>query len=636
MKRSIYLIMLSLIISASLACAGETVTETIVEEKIVEVPVDREVIKEVEVEVEKVVTKEKIVEKIVPPPDYKPGNRGDVARDDTLIITGFGPGATQWEGFDNLNPYSLGGLGRVRGILNKTIYEYMYYYNHNTGEQIPWLATSYDTHADGMGVDVTLRDGIEWSDGVAFTCDDVKYTIELLRDTEELVFASDMNEWVKDVDCKDDHNFTINLNKPNVRFFYFYFVENSEIHIQILPKHVWEKEDPLEFNNWDPDKGYPVGTGPYVAVEASAQGQIFDRNDAWWASKVGFSHQPVPLRIAYIPPGSADTAAARTINNEFDVASIMQPGVFLAAKSKNPNVKSWAVEGPSWGAADACLYTLGLNTQWGAMSDVNVRRAINRTVDREKLVMLAYESSTVARGIPYSTYGGLLAYEQKQADLIAKYDPTKHDLAEAADHMALSGWTKDGDGMYTKDGAKFTFDLHVPGWLKPMGPVLEKQFKDGGFDTTFVLHDPDNAPMFDKVRTGNADAWVVVHCGSSNEPWGTLQHYHSKFAAPSQGEMNSYIWGNSHYNNPDYDAIIDQMDAVPGDPNSAEYMALADQALEYFLKDITEVTLAEERHVVTFNDTYWKGMMSANDPYVAPYSLWAAFIQVVLNVSKAQ
>ena len=32
---------------------------------------------------------------------------------------------------------------------------------------------------------------------------------------------------------------------------------------------------------------------------------------AWWASKTGFSHQPVPLRVAYIPPGSADTAAAR-------------------------------------------------------------------------------------------------------------------------------------------------------------------------------------------------------------------------------------------------------------------------------------------------------------------------------------
>ena len=319
MKRSFYLLMISsIVLSISIACAGET--ETIVEEKIVEVEVEK--IVEKEVEVEKIVEKERVVEKVVPPPDYKPGNRGDVAREDTLIITGFGPGATQWEGFDNLNPYSLGGLGRVRGILNKTIYEYMYYYNHNTGEEMPWLATSYDTHTDGMGVDVTLRKGIEWSDGESFTCDDVKYTIELLRDTPELVFASDMNEWVKDVNCKDDHNFTINLNKPNVRFFYFYFVENSEIHIQILPKHIWENEDPLEFNNWDPDKGYPVGTGPYVAVEASEQGQIFDRNDAWLAAETGFSHLPVPLRVAYIPPGSADTAVARNINNEFDVASI--------------------------------------------------------------------------------------------------------------------------------------------------------------------------------------------------------------------------------------------------------------------------------------------------------------------------
>ena len=272
-----------------IACGGTT-TETIVEKEIVEVvkevPVEKEVIKEVEVE--KVVVEEKEVikevevvkkeivevEKIVVPPDYKAGHRGDVAREDTLIMTGFGPGAS----------------------------ECMYYYNHNTGEQIPWLATSYTTHEDGMGVDFTLRQGIKWSDGEDFSCDDVKYTVELLRDTPELVFASDMGEWVKNVTCVDDHNVTINLNKPNVRFFYFYFVENSEIHIQILPKHVWEKEDPLEFTNWDPDKGYPVGTGPYVAVEATGQGQIFDRNDAWWAAETGFSHLPVPLRVAYNTP----------------------------------------------------------------------------------------------------------------------------------------------------------------------------------------------------------------------------------------------------------------------------------------------------------------------------------------------
>ena len=90
-------------------------------------------------------------------------------------------------------------------------------------------------------------------------------------------------------------------------------------------------------------------------------------------------------------------------------------------------------------------------------------------------------------------------------------------------------------------------DLPTPGWLKPMGPVLEKQLRDNGFDTTFKLFDPDTNPFFDLVRSGNADMWIIVHCGSSREPYGTLQHFHSKFASPAQGQQNSYIWANSQY-----------------------------------------------------------------------------------------
>ena len=70
----------------------------------------------------------------------------------------------------------------MRDILNKTIFEFLYLYNHNTGEEIPWLATSYTIAADAKSVDVTLRNGVEWSDGQPFTADDVKFTLELLRD----------------------------------------------------------------------------------------------------------------------------------------------------------------------------------------------------------------------------------------------------------------------------------------------------------------------------------------------------------------------------------------------------------------------------------------------------------------------
>ena len=576
----------------------------------------------------------KAAEKKAEPAKEDDGDK-EISREDTLVITFFGPGATQIEDPENMNPYSLGGLGRVRGILNKTIFEFLYLYNHNTGEQIPWLAENYTVSDDYLSVDVTLRSGVEWSDGEAFSSDDVKFTIDTLLGNDDMVFAGDIQEWVKDVVITDDTNFTINLNKPNPRFFYFYFVENSEIHLPILAQHAWEGQDPLEWNNFDLDKGYPLGTGPFQLVQATGQAQVFDRNDDWWANKVGFHDLPEPLRVTYIPPGGADTMAARMINNEFDVGSIMQPGVFLAANKRNPNVVSWSLEGPSYGAADACLYTLGVNTAYGVMSDVHVRRAIQAAIDRQQIVDLAYEGSTVTQVVPYSTYGGLIAYQDKQSALIEQYNPGLHSQDLVDSEMAAAGYAKNGDGMWAKDGETLTTDIEVPGWLKPMGPVVEKQLRDAGFDITFVLHDPDSAPLFEKVRTGNADLWIVVHCGSSAEPHGTLQHYHSKFASPSQGEMNSYIWGNSQYNNPEYDAIIDEMDSVLPSPDDPKYMALADEALELFLSDVIEITLAEERHVITFNTSNWTGWANTDDPYVAPYSLWAGFLLEFLNITKA-
>ncbi len=45
--------------------------------------------------------------------------------------------------------------------------------------------------------------------------------------------------------------------------------------------------------------------------------------------------------MIYEEPGSDDTAAARMINNEFDIGPALQPGVFEAARGRNPNLVSW-------------------------------------------------------------------------------------------------------------------------------------------------------------------------------------------------------------------------------------------------------------------------------------------------------
>ena len=69
----------------------------------------------------------------------------------------------------------------------KGIYEALFYTNLNTGELIPWQAESYTYNDDFTEVTLKLRDGVTWCDGTKFTADDVKFTLEMLRDNPTLI-----------------------------------------------------------------------------------------------------------------------------------------------------------------------------------------------------------------------------------------------------------------------------------------------------------------------------------------------------------------------------------------------------------------------------------------------------------------
>ncbi len=93
----------------------------------------------------------------------------------------------------------------------------------------------------------------------------------------------------------------------------------------------------------------------------------------------------------------------------------------------------------------------------------------------------------------------------------------------------------------------------------------------------------------------------------------------------------------SRYSNPDYDKLIDAMLAVPANPDpNSDYMKNAAAALDIAMRDLPQIDLLEEFHVVTFNDTYWTGWPTAANPYVAPYTPWEAFNVVIHTLKPAQ
>src|SRR5664279_4508019 len=76
----------------------------------------------------------------------------------------------------NFNPYSpssIGGLG--------SIYETLFFVtNVNNAAPVPLLGTKYTWNAAGTQLAITVRAGVKWSDGTAFTANDVKFTLDML------------------------------------------------------------------------------------------------------------------------------------------------------------------------------------------------------------------------------------------------------------------------------------------------------------------------------------------------------------------------------------------------------------------------------------------------------------------------
>lgn len=532
--------------------------------------------------------------------------------------------------FNQMNPYGLGGLGRIRDTLNKTIYEFLFYYNHNTGEIIPWLATDFSYNPDYTEITIKLRPGVTWSDGQPFSSEDVKFTLELIKKTDTMVFSAEMKDWVKQIDAVDPQTLKITLNKPNPRWAFFYLAENSEINVAILPKHIWEGQDPTAFSNFDLEKGWPVGTGPFRVVAASAQRLVFDRRDDWWASKTGFAPAPKMERLLRIPGGDQASVTRLFAQGEIDFGGPLIKGDFDAAKRRNPYLVSWNETGPTWGTADACTYILGLNNKVKPFDNPDVRWAINYAIDRRQVIKLSVEDSTIPMYLPLSSFGNVERYTAKVQDLIDASGVANTNPDKVVELMTRAGFKKDAEGFWVDaQGNRVVMTISTTSSRRPLGPPVAQQLRAAGFD---AIHKHDEtAQIVNGIRDGSESAWVEPHCGAAQEPFPTFSHFMTKYSAPI-GKITRYRWGNSRYENPEYDAILAQMEAMAPSPDDPKYTGLFRDAVKIWLRDLPEIVISEERHVWTYNTRCWTGWPSAKDPYIAPYDVWGAFMLAVVRL----
>lgn len=319
------------------------------------------------------------------------GSLQHVPRERTLITDCVDQGTCsgQFQDYDAFNPYLPGKVSRTG---YNFLYEPLYFYNAYRDEIIPWIATGHEYNADYTEVTIKIRPGVEWSDGQPWTAHDVVFTINMLRDhAPELTFAVDMQTWVKTAEASDSLTAHIALTAPNPRFVFTYFTHNFDNGVPIVPRHIWEGQDPKSFANFDLAQGWPVVSGPYRLAHSVPEQRIWDRRDGWWATNIGFRQPPQVERLIYLPYMEEAKQVQNLATNAMDLCADMLPPNIRTILEQNSNVTTWSGQEPPYGYLDWWPLSLGFNAQEPPYDEPAFRWAVNHAINREQLVEVGWQ-----------------------------------------------------------------------------------------------------------------------------------------------------------------------------------------------------------------------------------------------------
>lgn len=235
----------------------------------------------------------------------------------------------------------------------------------DTMEPVGELASSWEYNGSG-GIDFTLNSGILWSDGSAFSADDVAFTVRVLKAAGENSPYASKAANISDVVVHSDTELTIELKDPSdTSIADFSFPVFCESQFSGTGEFLDNTDQPL------------LGTGPYKIESVS-----LNRTIELTANEHSFSGVPsntVTLKVMPVEnlyPGLVSSGELSImIMNDFNREEV----------SGDKSLKVTPFTGNEF-------ETLGLSCS-GGCSDRRVRQAVCRAVDRDEIIASAYYGS---------------------------------------------------------------------------------------------------------------------------------------------------------------------------------------------------------------------------------------------------
>lgn len=303
-----------------------------------------------------------------------------------LLSACSGRGATQsqpavvrigWAGSpDTLNP-GMAILVEAYTIF-ELVYDSMYDLNLD-GSFTLSLAESATVSDDGTVWTFKIRDGVKWHDGQPLTAEDVAWTYNLYKDTPEYPYLSGYyTTYFDTIEATSNNEVVLTLTEaiPNI--------ESQLVFLYVLPKHIWESVDKLEYENTE-----MIGSGPFKMTEY-VQNEFVHLT----ANKEHFSSPPKVDEVIFQTFANQDALVQAIKTGQVDMVTEMPNTAAESLKSdKNIELVVGAPLAP--GVTDIifnqvdpenCPEDGGLCTGHPALRDRNVRLAMAHATDKQRLI----------------------------------------------------------------------------------------------------------------------------------------------------------------------------------------------------------------------------------------------------------